>query len=431
MSSRYQTPEMAELWSEEAKFASWLEVEKAVAKVEGELGIIPQDAAAKIQDASFKLSEIERFEKQTNHDVIAFTKSVARSVGAAGRFVHYGLTSYDVVDTALALRLQRAWRLIDAELRALSRTVARLARKYRRTPMMGRTHGVHAEPITFGLKCLSWWSEIERNRQRVERARDETAYGKISGVVGAYTQLAPVVEKRVLRILRLKPEPVSTQVVPRDRHAFALGVLALIAANLERIATEIRNLQRTEIGELGEPFGRTQAGSSAMPHKKNPIICERVCSLARVVRSYVIVALENINLWHERDLTNSAAERIIIPESFTLIHYCLRQMNKVLAGLVVNTERMRENLYASGATFFSQALLLALVEKGMSRSRAYRLVQKLAFTATAGKKPFPELARNSPAVRKLLSEEELRRVFDVEKLLKNVRLIYQRLGLSW
>ncbi len=430
MSSRYSTPEMAELWSEEAKFSSWLAVEKAVALVEGELGIIPKSAAARIQDASFKIKEIERFEKQTNHDVIAFTRSVARSVGEDGRYVHYGLTSYDVVDTALALRLQQACRIIAAELRVLSNTVQGLARKYRDTPMMGRTHGVHAEPITFGLKCLSWWSEVERNRQRIEWAGQESAYGKLSGVVGAYTQLAPVVERMVLRRLGLKPEPVATQVVPRDRHALVLGVLALIAGMLERIATEIRNLQRTEIGELGEPFGRTQAGSSAMPHKKNPIICERVSSLARVVRSYSLVALENIPLWHERDLTNSAAERIIIPESFTLVHYCLRQMNKVLGGLVVNPERMAANLRLTGETFFSQALLLALVEKGMNRNRAYRLVQKLAFTATAEKKGFPELARQSPAVRRLLSDKELDRVFDMKKLLKNIRVIYQRVGLS-
>lgn len=426
MSSRYSTPEMAELWSEEAKFNSWLLVEKTVAAVEAELGLIPRWAADKIQTASFKLKEIEKFEKETNHDVIAFTRSVAKSVGDAGRFVHYGLTSYDVVDTALALRCRQGLKIIAAALQELKKTIADLARKHRDTPMMGRTHGVHAEPITFGLKCLSWASEIGRALERVHQAQTEIGYGKISGVVGAYTQLPPRVEKMVLKRLGLKVEPVSTQVIPRDRHALMLTVLALTATALERIATEIRNLQRTEIDELGEPFGRTQAGSSAMPHKKNPIICERVCSLARVIRSYAFASFENIPLWHERDLTNSAAERIIITEAFTLLHYCLRQMNKILAGLVVKPDRMMKNLKLSGETYFSQALLLALINKGMNRTRAYRLVQALAFEATTTGTGFPELARRSSAVTQHIAPAELDRIFDLKKLLKNTAAIYKR-----
>lgn len=425
---RYSTPEMSELWSEEAKFNSWLLVEKAVAAVEGELGLIPFWAAEKIQEASFKLKEIERFEKETNHDVIAFTRSVAKSVGDAGRFVHYGLTSYDVVDTALALRCQKGLTIIEGALKELKDTILGLARKHRDTPMMGRTHGVHAEPITFGLKCLSWASEIGRAIERVRIIREEIGYGKISGVVGAYTQLTPQVEKLVLKRLGLKIEPVSTQVIPRDRHALMLSVLASIASGLERIATEIRNLQRTEIDELGEPFGSTQAGSSAMPHKKNPIICERICSLARVIRAYAFASFENIPLWHERDLTNSANERVIIPESFTLLHYCLRQMNKIIAGLVVKPDKMLKNLKLSGETYFSQALLLALIDKGMNRSRAYRLVQSLAFEATTTGTSFPELARNSPPVKKLLSAEELNQVFDLRERLKNINAVYKRLG---
>ncbi len=428
MSVRYSTPEMARLWSEEAKFSSWLKVEKAVALVQAELGIIPKSAGLAIQNASFDLKEIEEFEKETNHDVIAFTKSVAKSVGEAGRFVHFGLTSYDVVDTALALRCQEGLRLIEAALKELNETARELAKRYRETPMMGRTHGVHAEPITFGLKCLSWVSEIERGIERVKVAFQEISYGKISGVVGAYTQLSPEVEKMVLAALGLMVEPVSTQVVPRDRHAFMLLVLGLIATALERIATEIRNLQRTEIGEVSEPFGRTQAGSSAMPHKKNPIICERVCSLARVIRGYALVAYENIPLWHERDLTNSAGERIIIPECFTLLHYCLRQLNRVLSGLVVNTEKMAKNLQLSYETFFSQPLLLALVAKGMERNTAYQLVQSLAFTAMSSNTNLSELARLNPEVKARLSPEELDQVFEIKSFLKNIDAVYKRMG---
>ncbi|MGQ9678945.1 MAG: adenylosuccinate lyase [bacterium] len=429
MISRYTTPEMSELWSEEAKFLSWLKVEKTVAAVQGEMGIIPKTAARKIQGAGFKLEEIERFEKITNHDVIAFTRSVAQSVGREGRFVHYGLTSYDVVDTALALRCRRGWEIIQSGLEELRVVVACLALKHQDTPMIGRTHGVHAEPITFGLKCLSWLAEIERGIERVHRAKDEISYGKISGVVGAYTILPPAVERLVLKRLGLKVEPVSTQVIPRDRHASTVFALALVAGCLERVATEIRNLQRTEIGEVREPFGEAQAGSSAMPHKKNPIVCERVCSLVRVIRGYAVVALENIPLWHERDLTNSAAERIIIPGSFTLLHYCLREMNRVLSGLVVDEERMRKNLLSTGGIFYSQSLLSALVEKGMSRTQAYRLVQRLAFEATNRGERFADRARQTHQVQKLLSEDELDRVFDINRLLRNVKAVYRRTAL--
>uniref|UniRef100_A0A7V3PTQ2 Adenylosuccinate lyase n=1 Tax=candidate division WOR-3 bacterium TaxID=2052148 RepID=A0A7V3PTQ2_UNCW3 len=425
--TRYLTPAMAELWSEPTKFETWLLVEKAVARVQGKLGIIPKSAAAKIQHATFKIKEIERFEKQTNHDVIAFTRSVARSVGAAGKYVHYGLTSYDVVDTALALRCIKGLNYIDQALAELHKTIAGLAKRYKWTPMMGRTHGVHAEPITFGLKCLSWLSEIERGQKRVKIARDQIAYGKLSGTVGAYTQLTPAVENQVMKILGLKVEPVSTQVIPRDRHAFLLSTLALIATGLERIATEIRNLQRTEINELAEPFASGQAGSSAMPHKQNPIICERICSLARVIRAYAAAAYENIPLWHERDLTNSAAERIIIPESFILLHYSLVQLNKVLAGLVVKPEQMTKNLKISGETFFSQALLLALINKGMDRTRAYQLVQELAFQATSTNSTLSAEARRHPTVRKHLTETELQRVFNLPDLLKNINQVYRRL----
>ena len=430
MTTRYDTPEMATLWTEEAKFNSWLLVEKTVASVEAELGIIPKAAARAIQRASFKLKEIDEFEKVTNHDVIAFTRSVAKSIGAAGKYVHYGLTSYDVVDTALALRCVSALELIRTALGDLRLQTARLALKYKHTPMMGRTHGVHAEPITFGLKTLSWYEETARNVARLDEAVKAMRFGKISGVVGAYTQLAPAVEQRVLRRLGLSPEPVSTQVIPRDRHAAMLSALALVATGLERIATEIRNLQRTEIGELGEPFAKGQRGSSAMPHKKNPIICERVTSLARLVRAYAQVGFDNVCLWHERDLSNSANERVIIPEAFTLTHYMLRMTTGVLTGLVVRPDRMLANLEASGQTFFSQAVMLELVRAGMDKDRAYRLVQELAFSCQAGGTSLPDACRGNAEVGKCLDRRALDRAFDLKRLLRNVDAVYRRAGLA-
>jgi len=430
MTTRYDTPEMAALWNEEAKFRSWLLVEKTVALVQAERGIIPKPAARAIQRATFKIKEIDEFEKITNHDVIAFTRSVAKSVGAAGKYVHYGLTSYDVVDTALSLRCISAFEITEAALGGLRLETARLAFEYKHTPMMGRTHGVHAEPITFGLKCLSWFEETKRNIRRLAAAAEEMRYGKISGVVGGYTQLGPDVEARVLSRLNLKPEPVSTQVIPRDRHAAMLSTLALVATGLERIATEIRNLQRTEIGELAEPFSKGQRGSSAMPHKKNPITCERITSLARLVRAYAQVALENICLWHERDLSNSANERIIIPEAFTITHYMVRKLTGVLAGLVVRPDRMLRNLESSGQTFFSQAVMLELVRAGMDKDRAYKLVQELAFTCQVDGTSLPELCENHPEITELLDRRALGRAFDLKRLLRNVDSVYRRVGLA-
>lgn len=429
MITRYTFPEMRRLWTEQAKFESWLLVEKTVAKVQAQLGIIPSSASRAIQRATFSIPEIEEFERETNHDVIAFVRSVSKSVGSAGRYVHYGLTSYDVVDTALALRCVEALRLIERALGQLQKECARLARRYRHTPMIGRTHGVHAEPITFGLKCLSWYSEVGRCISNVAKARTEIGYGKLSGTVGSYTQLPVRVEEMVMRRLGLRPEPVSTQVVPRDRHALMLCILAVVAACLERIATEIRNLQRTEIGEVAEPFGRGQRGSSAMPHKKNPIICERIVSLARVIRSQAVVGLENVPLWHERDLTNSAAERVVIPESCTYLHYIIKKMTEVIAGLVVNPERMQENLAKSGGLFFSQSLMLALVKAGMDKDRAYELVQSLAFRALKEKTDLPSLARADADITRLLSERQLAGVFDVGRLLNQIDRVFKRCGL--
>ncbi len=430
MTTRYDTPEMAALWNEEAKFRSWLLVEKTVASVQAELGIIPKPAARAIQRASFKVSEIDEFEKVTNHDVIAFTRSVAKSIGTAGKYVHYGLTSYDVVDTALSLRCISAFEIVLAALGDLRLQTARLALEHKRTPMMGRTHGIHAEPITFGLKCLGWFEETERNIRRLAATADELRHGKISGVVGAYTQMGPDIEARVLSRLNLKPEPVSTQVIPRDRHALMLNALALAATGLERISTEIRNLQRTEIGELGEPFAKGQRGSSAMPHKKNPITCERITSLARLVRAYAQVGMDNVCLWHERDLSNSANERVTIPESFTLTHYMIRKLTGVLSGLVVNPDRMLANIESSGQTFFSQAVMLELVHAGMDKDRAYKLVQELAFTCQTEGSSLPELCAVNPEISRLLDRRAMKRAFDLKRLLRNVDAVYRRVGLA-
>jgi adenylosuccinate lyase len=430
MTSRYDTPEMAALWNEEAKFQSWLLVEKTVALVQAEGGIIPKSAAKAIQQATFKVSEIDEFEKQTNHDVIAFTRSVAASVGAAGKYVHFGLTSYDVVDTALSLRCVSALEIVEAALGDVKVAAARLALEHKHTPMMGRTHGVHAEPLTFGLKCLSWYEETCRNVGRLRATLEEMRFGKISGVVGSYTQLGPEIEQKVLRRLGLKPEPVSTQVIPRDRHARMLSTLALVATGLERIATEVRNLQRTEIGELAEPFGKGQRGSSAMPHKKNPIVCERITSLARLVRAYAQVGMENVCLWHERDLSNSANERCIVPEACTLTHYLIVKTAAVLRDLVVSRDRMTANLQSSGETFYSQAVLLELVRAGMDKDEAYRLVQQTAFASQESGTSFPELCRQDRTMRRHLTRRAFDRAFDINRLLRNVDAVYRRVGLA-
>ncbi len=430
MIKRYTTPEMAALWTEEAKFQSWLLVEKAVARTQAELGLIPGPAGKAIQHASFKLDEIAKFEAETNHDVIAFTRSVAKSVSRYGSYVHFGLTSYDVVDTALSLRCLSSVDILTLALTDLRLATARLALRYRRTPMIGRTHGVHAEPITFGLKCASWYEEINRGIKRLEQCRTEMKYGKISGTVGSYTQLAPDVEARVLRRLGLTPEPVSTQVIPRDRHAHLVAVLALVATGLERIATEIRNLQRTEISEVGEPFAAGQRGSSAMPHKQNPITCERITGLARVMRSYVSVAFEDVSLWHERDLSNSAAERIILADSFTLLHYLTKKLTGVLAGLVVRPDRMLANLESSGGVFFSQGLMLRLVKAGVDKDQAYRLVQELSFASRQAGRPLLDLCRKDKVVARHLSRRQLEQVFNLKRLLRHVDTVYRRVGLT-
>ncbi len=417
---------MADLWSEETKFKYWLLVEESVAYAQGKLGIIPKTLVPKLNKVKIDVKAIEEIEKTVQHDVIAFLKSIENQLGKDAQYLHFGLTSYDIVDTALSLRCTVACDYILKALKELSETIRKLARAHKYTFMIGRTHGVHAQPITFGLKCLSWYQEIQRNILRIETARKNLNYGKISGAVGVYTELNPQVELIALKRLGLKPEPISTQIVPRDRYAELLTNLAILAAGLERIATEIRNLQRTEIKELTEPFGKTQRGSSAMPHKKNPIVSERICSLARVVRSYCQVSLENIIQWHERDLTNSANERIIIPSATILIHYMTIQLNKVLAGLKVNSAKMKENLDNSKEQYFSQSLMMALIKKGMKRDQAYTLVQKLAFQAQEQNEYLSKIVLMDKEISKLFTEQEIKRIFSYQDLREKINFIYKR-----
>lgn len=417
---------MSDLWSEQVKFKYWLLVEESVAWAQGKLGIIPETLAPKLHKATINVKEIETIETILQHDVIAFLKSIEKQLGKDAKFLHFGLTSYDIVDTALSLRCRKACEYIILTLNELALTIKKLAQKHRYTLMMGRTHGVSAQPISFGVKCLSWYQEILRNISRVQNCQKNLGFGKISGAVGVYTEINPKVESMALKRLGLKPEPVSTQVIPRDRHAELLNTLAIIASGLERIATEIRNLQRSEIGEVSEPFKAEQRGSSAMPHKKNPIVCERICSLARVVRSFAPVGMENIPLWHERDLTNSANERIIIPGAFSLIHYILLKTINVIKGLNIYPEKMKENIDKSKEQFFSQSLMMALINKGVSRDCAYKITQRLAFEAKEKDENLSKVVLENQKIKKLFQKKEIDNLFSWGKLRANVDIIFAR-----
>lgn len=430
MIERYTTPEMGELWSEDAKFRSWLQVELAVCEAWAEEGRIPPEALARIrQNAGFDPARIAEIEEEVQHDLIAFLSSVAEHVGEDSCYIHMGLTSYDVEDTALGLRLKKAADLILEELSGLDAAMCDLARRHKTTPTIGRTHGVHAEPTSFGLKVACWVAELRRARARIESARAEVAVGKISGAVGNFAHCPPSIERRVCERLGLQPAPVSTQILQRDRHASFLASLALLAGTLERVATEIRNLQRTEILEVEEPFKKGQKGSSAMPHKRNPRLCENVTGLCRVLRANALVALENMAQWHERDLSNSAPERIILPDSCTLAHFILRRMRRVIEGLVVYPERMRANIDLTRGLVYSQRVLLALTEKGVPRDDAYRLVQRAAMAAWEGEGTFLENLLADPEVTRRLSREELEACFDVNHYLRYVDEIFERVGI--
>jgi adenylosuccinate lyase len=421
---------MASIWSDEGKLARWLEVELAALEGWAETGVVPAEAAEEIQSKAVaptpeRVAEIER---QTHHDLAAFVDAVAGELGPPGRWFHYGLTSSDVVDTALALQIGAAGELILGGIeRALSAVVQR-AEEHRLTLTIGRTHGVHAEPTTFGLKLAVWAFELERDRERVASALAGVRVGKLSGAVGNYAAIDPEVERIACERLGLEPEPAATQVVQRDRHAALLSALALTAASLERFALEIRHLARTEVAEVQEPFGQGQKGSSAMPHKRNPIVAERICGLARVVRAGALVGLENVALWHERDISHSSAERVTIPDGFLALDYMLDRFAWLVEGLVVRTEQMRRNLELSRGLYFSQRLLLALVETGLSRDDAYRLVQGHAMRAWEEELDFPELVRGDGEIGKRLDPTALDTIFDLGHYTRHVDTVFERLA---
>jgi adenylosuccinate lyase len=417
---------MARVWSEEAKLERWLRVELAALEAWARLGTVPaEDAAAVVEHARVpsptRVSELER---TTDHDVAAFVDVVAESLGPEGRWFHYGLTSSDVVDTALALAVEEAGRIVLEELAAASRAVFSRAEEHARTPMIGRTHGVHAEPITFGLKLAGWAFQLARDRDRVEHALEGMRVGKLSGAVGTYATTDPELERIACERLGLEAAPSSTQIIQRDRHAELLSALALLASSLERFALEIRHLARTEVREVEEPFARGQKGSSAMPHKRNPIVSERICGLARVMRGYAAVGLENVALWHERDISHSSAERIVLPDAFLAVDYMLDRFTWLISRLVVRPEQMRANLDASGGLFFSQRLLLALVEGGMSRDDAYQAVQRHAMRAWDEGLDFRELVRGDG---ELARGADLDQVFDLESFTRHADVVFARL----
>jgi adenylosuccinate lyase len=421
---------MGTLWSRAEKYAAWLKVELAVCEAYARRGHIPPDALVRIKaKARVDASRIDAIEARVRHDVIAFLTHLEEVLGADSRYVHVGLTSYDVVDTALALLLQQASELLLQGMERLRTVLRDLALKHKDTLAVGRTHGVHAEPITFGLKAAVWYAEAGRNLERLRRAKETVRVGKISGAVGTFAHVDPDVEAEVCRALGLEPAPISTQIVQRDRHAEFCATLAIAAASLERLAVEIRTLQRTEILEAEEPFVEGQKGSSAMPHKRNPVSAEQICGLARVVRANALAALENVALWGERDISHSSVERVILPDSTILLDYMLHQAVRILEGLEVYPERMRENFERSHGLVYSQRVLLELAEKGMPRQQAYDLVQKNAMTAWREQKGFEELLAKDPEVMARLTRDELRACFDPAWHLRNVDAIYRRLGL--
>ena len=421
MIPRYSRPEMAALFSDEAKFGSWLEVEILACEAWAELGVVPKDDAAAIRArGSFTVDAINEREKVTDHDVAAFVDVVQESIGfPAGAWVHYGLTSMDVLDTALCSQLTKACDLLLAALAVLDDAVTARAHEFRDTPMVGRTHGIHAEPTTFGAKLALWALQIRRDRERLERARANIAVGKLSGAVGTYSNVDPAVESQVCAALGLTPVP-STQVIARDRHAELLYACASIGATIESGALEIRHLQRTEVGEVSEPFRAGQKGSSAMPHKRNPVKCEQLCGLARVLRSNLQAGLEDIALWHERDISHSSVERIILPDSLILAHYVVTTFANVVNGMKVNSARMLENLDASYGLVFSQPVLLALVESGMGRDAAYRIVQRNAMAAWEERRSFHDLLAADPEVTAALDDKVLAACFDLDRAVANI-----------
>lgn len=427
MIARYTLPEMAAIWSLENKFQKWLHVEVAVCEVHAEDGTIPATAVDEIKaKAAFTVERINEIEKTTDHDVIAFTTNLAENIAESARFVHYGLTSSDVVDTANALLLRESCDVLLAKIDAMLPVLKRRAYEFKDTPQMGRTHGIHAEPTSFGLVWALWYSEMQRNRERLERAKEGISVGKISGAVGAFAHLGPDVEERVCHRLGLKAAPVSTQVIQRDRYAEYLSVLAIIASTLEKIALQVRHWQRTEVREAQEAFKKGQKGSSAMPHKRNPILSERICGMARTVRANSIVGFENVALWHERDISHSSAERIVLPDSSAALDYMLAKATSLLDTLVVYPENMLRNIELTRGLTFSGQLMLALTQKGVSREDAYVYTQRNAMKVWDEGGDYKELVMSDADVNSKLSPEEIARVFDLKHYLRNVDKVFER-----
>jgi adenylosuccinate lyase len=436
MIERYSLPEMANIWSATHKTDTWLQVELLVSEGWAREGVIPPEAIEKIRLARYDPQRMQEIEQETHHDIISFLRSIQEQLGPEGRFIHLGLTSSDVLDTGLARQLKEAGVLLSRSLTALITTVAQEAQRYKYTLMAGRTHGIHAEPITFGLKLALWVDELRRGQQRLGAALEQVTVGKISGAVGTHATVPPQIEEFVCEQLGLGVAPISSQIVQRDRHAHFLTTLALIGSSLEKMAQEIRHLQRTEVSEAFEPFSTGQQGSSAMPHKRNPELCERICGLARVLRGFAVTSMENVALWHERDISHSSAERIIVPDACILLHYMLYTFNTVMSGLEVDEERMRTNLNMTGGLVYSQRILLALIDKGVSRQEAYKMVQRNAkkVWAMASRGPiqgpaFLEALSSDPQVTEYLSSTELAALMNPDYYVKYIDTAFARVGL--
>lgn len=421
---------MGNIWEEHNKFSIWLKIEILACESQNKLGIIPNEDLKEIQSkANFDIQRINEIEDEVKHDVIAFLTNVAEYVGPSSRFIHLGMTSSDVLDTCLAIQMKQSGELLLKDLEELKSVLSRRAMEFKNTIMIGRSHGIHAEPTTFGLKLALWFEETKRSIQRLKNGINTISFGQISGAVGTFEHLSPKVEEYVCEKLGLQPAPVSTQVLQRDRHAEFMCTIAIIGASLEKFATEIRHLQKTEVLEAEEYFSKNQKGSSAMPHKRNPITCERIAGLSRVLRGNAQAALENVALWHERDITHSSVERIVVPDSCILLDYMISQMTNVLDKLIVYPENMKKNINLTNGLVFSQPVLLALTKKGMKREDAYKLVQKNAMQVWESKKDFKKILQEDPEVSKILVDHELDSAFDISKSLKNVDYIFQRVGL--
>ena len=431
MIERYTRPAMGKIWEDENKFRIWLEIEMLACESQAELGVIPKEAVKVIRKkGNFKVARILEIEQEVKHDVIAFLTNVGEYVGPESRFIHLGMTSSDVLDTALAVQMKQSAELLLKGMEGLRDVLARRAKEFKHTIMVGRTHGIHAEPVTFGLKLALWYAEIARDIERLKAALRTISVGKISGAVGTYQHLDPAVERYVCKKLGLQPAPISTQILQRDRHAEFMNSLAICGCSVEKFATEIRHLQKTEVLEAEEYFSKGQKGSSAMPHKRNPIVCERIAGLARVLRSNALAAMENVALWHERDISHSSVERVIIPDSCILLDFILADMTKIIENLLVYPDHMTRNLNATHGLIFSQEVLLALTKKGMKREDAYKMVQEQAMKVLKEEKEFKTLLLESEEFMKILSKKELDDLFDPRRSLKHVDYIFEQVGIQ-